>query len=132
MMCYIVHDSKKNTKRIQNRKNISGETPRSFLAMLNTFDSKYKEKLVNTDHEEKEISQSEEIPNHIQIMCQQEINKKRENILRNTKRLSNYLNSKKNVNIILMIQNKCLDVCNKIREKITYEEDAIYESCKYS
>ena len=31
-----------------------------------------------------------------------------------------------------MIQNKCLDVCNKTREKITYEEDAIYESCKYS
>ena len=30
--------------------------------MFKTFDSKYKEKLVSTDHEEKEISYSEKIP----------------------------------------------------------------------
>ena len=45
----------------ENRKNDSAQTLRSFLAMLKTFDSEYKEKSVDTRHE-KEISYSEQIP----------------------------------------------------------------------
>ena len=33
--------------------------------------------------------------------------------------------------LVLMMRNKCLDICNKTQEKATYEEDAIYESCRY-
>lgn len=63
---------------------------------------------------------------------QQEINKKREkyfNEYKKTFKLSEF--REEFADLVLMMRNKCLDICNKIQEKTTYEEDAIYESCKY-